>query len=128
MRRKCKEAVKLKSFKDIGVSELVCSIMDGNCIDEIILAARTGNLEDVLKEVVDPNNMAVCYLGVQSALKKAGYLRDDFVKYQVSFNWMALMRAAVNGRYDESYFDEASNICRELRYFSNEEYEKFEGF
>jgi len=122
---KCKEVANLKTLEEIGVNRPVCVLMESYSIESIVRVARAGNLDSALMEVVGEEYAKRCYLDIQNALSKAGYLRADLAEYQSSFNMMTFMRAAINGIHDKSFFDEASNIYREVRCFSNEEYENF---
>ncbi|MBR2994056.1 hypothetical protein IKF43_01510 [Candidatus Saccharibacteria bacterium] len=126
---KCKKANELKSFEEIGVSQAVISLMgDHFPISGVILSARVGTLaDDLAQKIEDPDQARNCYLEIQNALNKAGYIRHDFNEYQTSFNWLALIIGAMSGNYDESFTDEQSNIYRGLKYFSNEKYEQFVG-
>lgn len=127
MKKYCKKVKDLKSLKDIGLSSGICNLLNEVPIEDIVLAARIGKLDDFLRGKVPADYVMPCYLMVQSALLKAGYLRRDFYEYLESFNWLSFIKAIVDGKYDNGLFDGASNIQRILSGMTNDQYESFDG-
>ena len=62
------------------------------------------------------------------SLHDAGFIRNDFEKYKISFNIMTFLRIILNDcYYSNDYFNEFLNTRREWKRFTNDEYEEIDG-
>ena len=141
MELKVKRALDLKDLHELELCLDVVDVLKNYSIDSLVLFTRRHELFDALIRAQDENHLngsdeesaektmlfMRCEEEMEYALSRAGYFRNDFGSYHVSFNILAFLRILAEGRYDDSFFNEFENANREWKSFSNAEYESFEG-